>query len=139
MKTMPVITLWNPWAIWVAMGWKTIETRTHDRFQSLKGQWIGIHAGLKWDPFALHCARPYMTDDQVKQTEKFIRVGGAIICRAYVGEARWLSAWDDRRALIECSTPRFGLLFNKIEAIEAIPARGKQGIWYHDNFKQKQD
>lgn len=50
---MKVITLWQPWATWVVLGWKTIETRLHPRFASLAGQVIGIHAGLKFDDLAM--------------------------------------------------------------------------------------
>jgi predicted transcriptional regulator len=43
---MKVITLWQPWASFIALGWKTIETRTHDRFKNLVCERIAIHAGL---------------------------------------------------------------------------------------------
>lgn len=130
-SSLPVISLWMPWANWVALGWKRIETRTHSRFRSLVGKRIGIHASLKWDATALDEASRYLTFEQVEQTKKFLRIGGAIICTAMVREFRPLGVVDEPKALIECETPRYGLFLTDIEAIEAIPAKGKQGIWYH--------
>jgi len=131
---VPVITLWQPWASWVALGWKTIETRTHDRLKSLIGKWVGIHAGLKWDDDALRLACDYMARWQIKQTEHFLKMGGAIICLAHVSEARWLSRADEAGAMIECATPRYGLVFDEVKQMEAVPAKGKQGIWYYPDF-----
>lgn len=50
---MKCISLYQPWASAIAYGWKTIETRTHERFRGLVGERIGIHAGKKWDKHAL--------------------------------------------------------------------------------------
>lgn len=35
--TIKCISMWQPWAWWVMRGWKTIETRTHNRFKGLAG------------------------------------------------------------------------------------------------------
>lgn len=48
----PVITLYQPWATWIMRGWKTIETRTHNRFACLDHKTILIHAGKITDLFA---------------------------------------------------------------------------------------
>jgi hypothetical protein len=48
-EPIPIISLWQPWAQWVALGWKLIESRTHNRFKSLLTKRIGIHASAKWD------------------------------------------------------------------------------------------
>jgi hypothetical protein len=44
------ITLHQPWASLIACGLKTIETRTHDRFRSLVGETVAIHAGKRSGP-----------------------------------------------------------------------------------------
>ena len=44
-RVYPVLTLYQPWATFIADGLKTIETRTHNRFTSLYGKTILIHAG----------------------------------------------------------------------------------------------
>lgn len=130
---IPVISLWNPWAIWVGLGWKKIETRTHQRFASLVGKTIGIHSALKWDEGAIQAARPWLTEAQIYQTQKMLRVGGAICWTAFVSEHRELNPIDNPSALIDCThITRYGLFLRDLNAIELIPCRGKQGIWYHD-------
>ena len=132
-KPIPVISLWMPWANWVSLGWKSIETRTHKRFASLVGKRIGIHASLRWDNGAINAARPYLTQVQVLRAEKSLRIGGAIICTAIVSDFRPLTEEDEQDALIECrSVQRYGLVLTDIRQIEAIPCKGKQGIWYQE-------
>ena len=128
---MPIITLWMPWANWVSLGWKTIETRTHQRFKNLVGRRIGIHASQAWDPLATHAAAPYLAPDRIKWSEQFLPTGGAIICTAFVKEFRALKPTDAEASLIECiSRQRYGLILTDVETSEAVPAKGKQGIWY---------
>ena len=130
---MPIISLWNPWAIWVGLGWKTIETRTHQRFACLVGRTIGIHAALKWDDTAINAARQWLTDEQVRTTQRMLRIGGAICWTAEVFNFLPLGKMHEGRALIECqSVQRYGLFLTNVKAIEIIPCRGKQGIWYQD-------
>jgi len=135
MKT-PIITLHEPWATWIAKRWKLIETRTHQQFKSLTHKWIGIHAGLRWDRDALQHAGSYLTEEQIRQTKTWLRVGGCIIAIAYVSEHRKLDILDQKLSLICTGTimrpVRYGLVFSDIRPIEAIPVRGRQGIWYHD-------
>jgi len=132
-RETPIISLWMPWANWVALKWKPIETRKHRRFASLVGKRIGIHASVKWDDSAIEAARPYLQEWQILQTERFLRIGGAIICTAMVKEFRPLTEYDEDDALIECrSVQRYGLRLDDVQIIEAIPCKGKQGVWYHD-------
>ena len=132
-RQMPIITLWQPWASWIALGWKTIETRTHPRFKCLSGQRIGIHAGVKWDDNATKIALPYLTAEQIERTYKFLRIGGAIIATAHVKDFRLVTVKDSPAALIDCDrehTLRWGLILDEIQVLDAIPMKGAQGIWY---------
>jgi hypothetical protein len=122
---MPVITLRQPWAALVALGHKTIETRSHNRFKCLVGKRIAIHAGQGYDRAGKDVAAQHMTQRQLSALDS-----GAIIATAYVSDARDLHARDERQALIECSTPRFGLILTNIQRIKPIAAKGKLGIWY---------
>jgi hypothetical protein len=133
-KRIPVISLWGPWAQWVALTWKPIETRTHQRFASLVGKRIGIHVAVKWDDSALKLAEPYLSNFQISHTMEFLRLGGAIICTAFVSEHRELTNADSKNALIHCTNEpkRYGLFLEDVWEVEAIPCRGKQGIWYYD-------
>jgi len=127
----PVISLWMPWANWVSLGWKTVETRTHRRFKSLEGKRIGIHASLKWDNDALTLARPFLDEEKRIRTQSFSRIGGAVICTAFIEQHKMCDESESRSALIDCgSTLRYGLILSNVEIIEAIPCKGKQGIFY---------
>lgn len=129
---LPIISLWQPWGQWVSLGWKPIETRTHARFKHLLGKRIGIHLALKWDKSAIETALPFLSEQQIRSTEGFLRIGGAVVCTAHVSEFRPLTRVDAKLALIECETPRFGLVLRDIERIESAPMKGRQGVWYAD-------
>jgi hypothetical protein len=140
---MKVITLWQPWASFIALGWKTIETRTHDRFKNLVGETIAIHAGNKWDENWIKFAAQYLTADEIINTKIHIKLmfeegyyKGAIVCTTYVYHSQWLMNPHCADALIECDTKRYGLFLKDTKLIQpAIPAKGKQGIWNYE-FKE---
>lgn len=139
MKTniLPVITLYQPWATWIIRGWKTIETRTHDRFKGLVGKDILIHAGKRTDETAIN--NRFLSKSQILHNPDEI-VNGAIIGKAHVYQSRELGYLDERAALIECMyTKRFGLFLARIEKLEEpIYVKGEMGIWYFDLLnKQK--
>jgi activating signal cointegrator 1 len=134
---MKIITLWQPWALFIACGWKTIETRTHDRFKYLQKEVIGIHAGKTFDKDWEELTSPYLTDDQKRITrENLLWHHGEIICIAKVEIAGWLIPSHSNRALIKCDiTDRYGLFLKDIKRIQPIPAKGHQGIWNYE-FKE---
>lgn len=128
--TIPIISLHRPWADWVREEWKTIETRLHDRFRSLKGRRIGIHASLTWDRSAFDAARQFLSPEQLKQLPGLSSIGGAVTCTAFVMDFRRCGPDDGKRALIECYTPRFGLVLRDVRIVEPVVMRGHQGLWY---------
>jgi ASCH domain. len=140
MAKMNAISLYQPWASWIAEGIKTVETRTHDRFRSLVGQRIAIHAGLKTDPIAWLTARLFLTNQKREAAFK-IWTGnfptGAIVCTAYVSGFSWIGQDGGVRkrcegeALIDChDTERCGLWLEGIHKLEKpIPCKGRQGIF----------
>ncbi len=126
------ISLWQPWAQWVMLGWKTIETRRHDRFKGLVLQRIGIHAAQKWDETWVEVAGRYLTEDQCRMTARMAKTGGGcILGTVFVRDASWLLPAAANEALIECSTiRRFGLILSDPKRFEIpIPAKGLQGIF----------
>lgn len=141
---MKVITLWQPWASFIALGWKTIETRTHDRFKNLEGETIGIHAGNTWDKDWEELAGPYLTETQLPEVlaiglmfKHYNSRKGEILCTAHVSDTNWLTEPASYNALINCDSKeigfeRFGLFLGNIKLIKPIPAKGKQGIWNYD-------
>jgi hypothetical protein len=131
--SIPCITLWRPWANWVALGWKPIETRLHDRFRSFKGRRIAIHAGQKFDWSAVKAAIPYLDDDRNAKARLlgFPQTAGRIVCTAMVEDARWLDDGDSARALIDCgSVRRFGLVLADVREVPHALSeivKGRQG------------
>lgn len=69
--------LFQPWASWIMKEWETIETRTHNRFASLKGKTILIHAGKTTDYSAFKNA--YLPE---VENEKMINgfILGSVFC-----------------------------------------------------------
>jgi hypothetical protein len=47
MRTIPAITLWQPWASLVAHGAKPFEFRSYPAPRALRGQRVAIHAGAR--------------------------------------------------------------------------------------------
>lgn len=129
------ISLWQPWAQWVMLGWKTIETRTHNRFKSLVGKRVGIHATHKWDRATAKLALPYLTKEQLEQTGKMYdqwQTSGQLLGTVEVTQSRLLVPADAPQAMIECDTTRYGLFLRDPQPFEKpIPAKGMQGIWRH--------
>lgn len=146
LRGLPVITLIQPWASWVAMGWKTAETRTSTRLlKQLEGKYFLVHAGKAWDLDAIDAARPYLSQEQLDQTIGAIfEVRGCILAMALGGKMRPMAKEDEPLALIgstwiaphwlgnlDVPLPRWILPLERIEPLDKpIPARGQQGIWY---------
>lgn len=127
---MKVITLYRPWASWVVAGWKTIETRGHDRFRCLVGQRIAIHAGKVRDPQAVLLARRWLQAEPCQGSAPHAAVAGAIIGTVQVVGARWLTEADSQAALCPCDGSRFGLILaDPIVLPNPIYRPGHQGIW----------
>ena len=129
-EAMPAITIWQPWASMIAAGIKTIETRTHSGFASLKGKRIAIHAGLKFDPVwrsedaLLDLASACMCD----RPEQYPQ--GAVVATAYVSDARRLHGDDQESACCTVTDRTHGLILTDIQPVTPpVPAKGKQGIW----------
>ncbi len=131
---MKAITLWQPWATWVVLGMKTIETRPHPKLSSLAGKRIAIHAGLKWDDDAFDLARPFLSAENEYYTASMVHSRGKIIGAVdVVGFRKMLVPEDSQRALIECVNipfSRYGLILeNPTVFDEPVPMKGSQGIW----------
>jgi len=129
----PVITLYQPWATWIMRGWKTIETRTHNRFASLEGKTILIHAGMRTDDSPAATQNPYLTREMINHNPDEM-VNGGILGSVHVhafGECMYSNSF---RALIDCAmTQRWGLFLSDIKKFEIpIACMGEMGIWYYD-------
>jgi len=128
---MKAITLWQPWATWVALGWKHIETRTHARFRSLRNQRIAIHAGERWDDGAFDAAQAYMANRTWEAAKLEEYPHGQIVCTALVFDTAWLEDNASWASLIDCSSvDRYGLFLAVLKLPPyVLPEKGHQGIW----------
>jgi hypothetical protein len=136
---MKVITLWAPWGTLIALNWKRIETRDHDRLKSLEGQTIGIHQGNKWDNDFEELAGKYLTEDQLYDVFHKIRFDfergktkGKILCTTGVFAANWLIPFNSKSSLLAVDKNKFGLFLVDTKPIKPIPAKGHQGIWNYN-------
>ena len=128
---MKAMTLYEPWASFIAYGLKTIETRTHDRFRCLVGQRIAIHAGLGFDSIANALAREACeyAGRIWAPPGGIYRRHGQVVCTAEVFAARWCTPADIGDALCD-TTAKFGLFLRKIDGqADCTKIRGHQGIW----------
>ncbi len=126
---MRAISIHQPWALWVATGWKKIETRTHNRFSGLVGERVAIHAAQAWDELALEIARPYLSKMQINLMQLWNRADGQIIATAYVKDARLLKDSDSLQALCPAKG-LFGLILSDVSVLQRfIPWKGQQGIF----------
>ena len=134
---MKAITLWQPWASFVAWGWKTIETRGHRMFASLVGERIAIHAGKKWDERAVLVAEPYLTFVQrqlvnimMGQYQRGNQPRGCIVATAHVCGCRPMGPDDARAALCPSGPGRIAYRLKNVRALATpIPCIGLQGMW----------
>lgn len=138
---MKAISLWQPWASWVANNWKTIETRDHDKFKNLVGQRIAIHAAQKVDHLAFQ-SRFFIKKHTLAGLKGFMiemnRNRGHIICTCLVTDGEWAKTdcrhppgWDDA-AMINTSGKYLLFLNDIVKLNPPIACRGRQGIFEVD-------
>jgi hypothetical protein len=136
---MKAISLHQPWATWITMKWKTIETRTHARFACLKGQRIAIHAAkaIEVPQLFLNDYVPAMSRLECTNLMYFAcRCRGNIVCTAHVDCAEWFSAdmqasKDDlTKAAMTDVDGKFMLFLEDIRPLpRPVPFCGRQGIF----------
>jgi len=138
-EIIPVLTLYPPWSLFIYKGWKTIETRLHNRYsKALEGLPLAIHSGMRYDKNWEGDAGEFLTKRQIeitkalqKGTKNFKTMGGQIICLTHVYDARKLTSWNSVDALIDCAnTERHGLFLRDVKQIKPVKVKGKMGIWY---------
>lgn len=114
------------------LGWKTIETRRHNRFRSLVGQTIVIHAAQQWDQSAYGevMQEGWLSYAQLNRSDDFKLLRGVLLGTVKVISSRNLTPEDSEAALIECQTSRYGLFLVEPKLFaNPIPCKGHQGIF----------
>jgi len=137
---LPVISVYQPWASLIALGYKLVETRLHDKFKNLLNKTICIHAANHYDrdtSTILGFIKPLLLDieyTKIKHLTLYNKLPyGAIVCTAYVYDYRKLNSADSRDALCDCSQcNRYGLFLSQIK-MKTIPnISGQRGMWYYN-------
>jgi len=138
------ITIWRPWANWIALWLKTWETRTHKRLECLVGERIAIHAAKRYDADAGDLVAACVWGCDRREGRIPFNCTIALAAGRYVNRKEYetgivavASAIEFRKLTIEdapaalCPTDGlWGLRLDRIKRIEpAIPCRGAQGIW----------
>ena len=132
-ERIPVISMWAPWILWVFLGWKTIETRDHNKFARLLGKTIILHAARRYDKDAIALAERY--DKRVHHTLDYAKLWcypRGLVGSVFVKAIRPLSAADSNAALIDCSSlKKYGLILENPQLFPVpFPIKGRQGIFY---------
>ena len=132
---MKVITIHNPWAYWISLGIKKIETRIHNKFKNLINQRIAIHASKAFDTQALSLAENFVSAEYLKFDEHIESMHyGAIVCTAFVADHRLLTTDDSREACFHCRDNQYyGLILESVKMLEKpYFCKGYQGQWNID-------
>lgn len=129
---MRVITLWQPWAHYVASGAKRIENRPWEPSSRLLGQRIAIHAGKHWDQYGATVIEDVLGQCVSRADVTF----GAVIATAILGPVVTTEEAAERLAGegqgMWFSGP-YGWVLEHIEKMESpILCRGYQGLWSID-------
>lgn len=122
MIEMMGLTVKQPWAHLIAIGRKTIETRTWPT--GYRGP-LAIHAGRNIDPIGL--------GSLASRAPELVPVGGCprgmIIAVAELADCRLLTERDEEAACCRCAN-LYGFVLADVRRLsEPIPARGRLGFW----------
>ncbi len=140
---MKAITLYQPYASLIADGFKTIETRTHDRLRGLAGKRIAIHAAARApsNPYLDQCWREAAVHGVDEEALEWLshHPGGdvefaplaVILCTAQVATFGLLNDEEHgRAACCHIDRNRFGLFLEDVRTLEEpVPYKGNRGIW----------
>lgn len=127
--TIPVVTLWQPWACLIEIGAKPFETRSFKMPDRLLGKRVGIHAAAR--PCVVDL--PQETLDAIG--DAFGKCGwnswlprGVIVCTAILAET--IPADQVEADLFGDYTPgRFAWRLEDVQPVHPhIPAKGRQQI-----------
>jgi len=136
---MKAITLHQPWATYMAVGLKMIETRS---WPTTHRGWLAIHAGKNEESLYLTdmYARAACLEAPDSPTVRALRPLpdplplGAIVAVGCLKEVRTTEALElevlgTDRPLGNYEPGRYGWVFSEIIQCEPIPCRGYQQLW----------
>lgn len=140
---MKALTIWQPWATMIALGWKPIENRgwCPTERQLADGERFAIHAATRpmdahtWDAALLVAANAGFHLDDAEEAQflrRCRRESGSVVATARFGlpmsscldEGQYPDfhrLWWDRHS--------YGWLLNNVQAVAPVAVRGRQGLW----------
>jgi hypothetical protein len=133
---MKALTLWQPWASFVAHGLKTIETRSWGTNYT---GWLAVHAAKTFPPGARQLCKSEPFSGWLKRLGLTIDTlpHGVVVCRAQliyafrITPASLIHEFD--RQFGNFAHGRYAWVLGAIVAYpDPIPARGRQGLWNWD-------
>ena len=132
---MRALTLWRPWDEPVACGTKPVENRSWAPPSSIRGAWIAIHAGKKYDAggAAFIMQRGFSLLPRAASDSR----SGCVVAVVRLAGAFHQTApepiWHDPTWQAVLLSPWFcgpwGWLFDRAVSLRPIPCRGAQGLW----------
>jgi activating signal cointegrator 1 len=140
-KSMPCISLWQPWASLVAHGFKQYETRSWQPPKKCIGALLAIHAAKRWTADEARYMKRFVlaypdVREKLYSDPPLLRPPlGAILCvcrlvACYPSNEHYYEVDDKERAFGDWSPGRFVW---KLEVVKVpatpIPYAGKQGIF----------
>jgi hypothetical protein len=137
---LDAITIYQPYASWIAEGWKTIETRENVAgYKGLLGKQIAIHAGQVWYEHALDTAfaNGWLSQEERDKSLEFENTTGAILCiaRVSVFEPSLIGTSHStpdigRQAMTDEWYGRCGMYLSDVKKFPSpVPVRGRKGVW----------
>jgi len=120
---MKAISVKQPWAALIAVGWKWIETRTWST--DYRGPLL-IVASKQPDRVAMQSL--YDQPDTLEMIEPLL-VYGKALCRCTLVNCRAMLQEDEQLARCVCYPGAYAWVLNRIERIEPFLVRGQLGLY----------
>lgn len=122
---MKALTIWNPWAHYIAEGIKRVENRDWTPPKDLVGGYLAIHAGKRFDkPGAEHIRTELgLIVPKHDELSQAAIVAVAVIDRI-VDSADDSPGWDD-----PWFVGAFGWYLRDVVKIDPVPCKGAQKLW----------
>lgn len=119
------LTIWQPWAHFLAAGTKRVENRDWPPPTALLGQWIAIHAGKRYDKAGAASIRTELGFDvpAAESLPQSAIVAVGILDRVATSDDDSL-AWDD-----PWFVGAFGWYLRDVVRIEPVACPGRQKLW----------
>jgi activating signal cointegrator 1 len=138
MNTLPIISLWQPWASLIFERIKRHETRGRPAPLKHTGGIIGIHATAKFPPLKtisepLHELCMDVWGCGYNETLPQGVILGTVKLLGWASTNECTPMDEEDRVSGDWSPGRFAWLLDEITKFDApIPAKGKQGWWRHE-------